>query len=83
MAADVRIATERRIKSLEHDLEVAEMRRKEQTLATRYHKIKFFGTLALLIHKRLLALNLWSRTTKGSSKNRSAEETNIRGVKEI
>ena len=43
MAADVRIATERRIKSLEHDLEVAETKRKEQSLATRDHKIKFFG----------------------------------------
>lgn len=42
LAADVRVATERRLKSLEADLARAEQARVERTLATRYHKIKFF-----------------------------------------
>ncbi|KAF8678900.1 rRNA-processing protein Efg1 [Rhizoctonia solani] len=42
LAADVRIASERRLKSLEGDLAKAEMRRKERKMAMRYHKIKFF-----------------------------------------
>ncbi|TFK50743.1 hypothetical protein OE88DRAFT_1735504 [Heliocybe sulcata] len=42
LAADVRVATERRLKSLEADLEAAERTRKERALAVRYHKIKFF-----------------------------------------
>ncbi|KAJ1306035.1 hypothetical protein OPQ81_010748 [Rhizoctonia solani] len=42
LAADVRIASERRLKSLEADLAKAEIRKKERTMAVRYHKIKFF-----------------------------------------
>ncbi|KAI0350628.1 hypothetical protein OH77DRAFT_1488837 [Trametes cingulata] len=42
LAADVRVATERRLKSLEADLEKAERARLERTMATRYHKVKFF-----------------------------------------
>ncbi|KAI0629524.1 hypothetical protein C8Q77DRAFT_1140736 [Trametes polyzona] len=42
LAADVRVATERRLKSLEADLAKAERARLERTMATRYHKIKFF-----------------------------------------
>ncbi len=42
LAADVRVATERRLKSLEGDLEKAEQGRLERAMATRYHKIKFF-----------------------------------------
>ncbi|KAL0072608.1 18S rRNA maturation protein [Marasmius tenuissimus] len=41
--ADVRVQTERKLKSLEADLAKAEENRKEKTLATRYHKVKFFG----------------------------------------
>ncbi|KAK1230940.1 18S rRNA maturation protein [Marasmius sp. AFHP31] len=40
--ADVRVQTERKLKSLEADLAKAEENRKEKTLATRYHKVKFF-----------------------------------------
>ena len=43
LAADVRVATERRLKSLEADLAKAEQARLERTMATRYHKVKFFG----------------------------------------
>lgn len=43
LAADVRVETERRLKSLEADLETSERRRKERSLAMRYHKVKFFG----------------------------------------
>ena len=42
LAADVRVATERRLKALEADLARAETARVERTLATRYHKVKFF-----------------------------------------
>ncbi|KAG9119907.1 18S rRNA maturation protein [Ceratobasidium sp. 392] len=42
IGADVRIQTERRLKSLEADLAKAEIRRKERSMAVRYHKIKFF-----------------------------------------
>ncbi|CAE6502328.1 unnamed protein product [Rhizoctonia solani] len=42
LAADIRIQSERRLKSLETDLAKAEIRKKERTMAVRYHKIKFF-----------------------------------------
>ncbi|KAJ7647886.1 hypothetical protein FB45DRAFT_894681 [Roridomyces roridus] len=42
LAADVRVETERRLRALEADLEVAESSKKERTLAVRYHKVKFF-----------------------------------------
>jgi len=42
LAADVRVETERRLKSLEADLTKAERARKERAFAVRYHKIKFF-----------------------------------------
>jgi len=42
LAADVRVETERRLKSLESDLAKAEQSRKERTNAAKYHKIKFF-----------------------------------------
>ncbi|KAJ7496600.1 hypothetical protein FB451DRAFT_1335114 [Mycena latifolia] len=42
LAADVRVETERRLKALEADLEVAELGKKERALAVRYHKVKFF-----------------------------------------
>ena len=43
LAADVRVETERRLKSLQKDLENAETVNKERALAVRYHKVKFFG----------------------------------------
>ncbi|KAG8734151.1 18S rRNA maturation protein [Ceratobasidium sp. 414] len=39
LAPDVRIQTERRLKSLEADLAKAEIRRKERSMAVRYHKL--------------------------------------------
>ncbi|ESK87842.1 rrna-processing protein efg1 [Moniliophthora roreri MCA 2997] len=42
LAADVRVTTERKLKSLEADLAKAEESRKERAMATRYHAIKFF-----------------------------------------
>ncbi|CAG8541423.1 12003_t:CDS:2 [Acaulospora colombiana] len=38
--ADVRVTTERRLKSLENDLAKAELARTEKTMAARYHKVK-------------------------------------------
>jgi rRNA-processing protein Efg1 len=52
LGADVRIEAERKLKALEVDLVVAERANKERALATRYHKVKFFGaysTLCLLV----------------------------------
>jgi hypothetical protein len=43
LGADVRIEAERKLKALEADLVVAERANKERALATRYHKVKFFG----------------------------------------
>ena len=42
LAADVRVATERRLRALEADLARAEQARLERAMAARYHKIKFF-----------------------------------------
>ncbi|CAE6413753.1 unnamed protein product [Rhizoctonia solani] len=42
LAVDVRIASERKLKSLEADLAKAEIRKKERTIVVRYRKIKFF-----------------------------------------
>jgi hypothetical protein len=39
----VRIDTERKLKALEADLEVAEMANKERAMAAHYHMHKFFG----------------------------------------
>ncbi|KAL5638330.1 hypothetical protein ACGC1H_005120 [Rhizoctonia solani] len=38
LAADVRVASERKLKSLEADLVRAEIRKKERAIAVRYHK---------------------------------------------
>lgn len=43
LAANVRVGTERRLKSLQADLEHAETANKERAVAIRYHKVKFFG----------------------------------------
>ncbi|KAF5375530.1 hypothetical protein D9615_009197 [Tricholomella constricta] len=42
LAADVRVETERRLKTLEADLVQAEASKKERDIAIRYHKVKFF-----------------------------------------
>ena len=41
--------TERRLKALEAELHQAEIANKERALAVRYHKVKFFGALTLLV----------------------------------
>lgn len=43
LGADVRVEAERKLKALGADLVVAERANKERALATRYHKVKFFG----------------------------------------
>ncbi|KAI9454948.1 hypothetical protein F5148DRAFT_1227635 [Russula earlei] len=48
LGADVRIEAERKLAALEADLTVAERAKKERTLATRYHKVKFFDRQKLL-----------------------------------
>lgn len=44
----MRVGTERRLKSLQKDLEKAETANKEKALAVRYHKVKFFERRKLL-----------------------------------
>lgn len=48
LGADVRIEAERKLKALGADLVVAERANKERALATRYHKVKFFGEYHVL-----------------------------------
>ncbi|KAF9647727.1 hypothetical protein BDM02DRAFT_3097669 [Thelephora ganbajun] len=48
LAADARVETERRLKSLQKDLEKTEIANKERVLAVRYHKVKFFDRQKLL-----------------------------------
>lgn len=43
LAPNVRVETERRLKSLEADIAEAQSARRERALALRYHKVKFFG----------------------------------------
>jgi hypothetical protein len=43
LGADISIEAERKLKALETDLATAEKAKKERALATRYHKVKFFG----------------------------------------
>jgi hypothetical protein len=50
LAADVRVATERRLAAQEAELVRAETSRKERTMATRYHKVKFFGASSSSLH---------------------------------
>jgi hypothetical protein len=46
--ADARVVAERKLKAQEAELAAAEIARTERTMATRYHKIKFFGALSIL-----------------------------------
>ncbi|TBU52378.1 hypothetical protein BD310DRAFT_940418 [Dichomitus squalens] len=48
LAADVRVATEHRLKSLEADLTKAEQAHIEHTIAARYHKVKLLERQKLL-----------------------------------
>ncbi|KAH8994553.1 hypothetical protein EDB92DRAFT_1849839 [Lactarius akahatsu] len=48
LAADVRVESERKLKALETDLAAAEKANKERSLATRYHKAKFFDRQKLI-----------------------------------
>lgn len=50
----MRVETERRLKSLQKDLEKAEIANKEKGLAMRYHKVKFFGESSLLSYRTTL-----------------------------
>ncbi|KAI0030872.1 hypothetical protein K488DRAFT_79392 [Vararia minispora EC-137] len=48
LAADVRVETERRLRALEGDLQVAEAANKERAMAERYHKHRFFDRQKLV-----------------------------------
>lgn len=49
LRADVRVEAERKLKALEADLATGERANKERALATRYHKVKFFGALCCVV----------------------------------
>jgi len=51
LRADVRIEAERKLKALEADLAAGERANKERALATRYHKVKFFGACHTSYHR--------------------------------
>jgi hypothetical protein len=57
ISPDVRVETERRLKSLEEDLARSGLARKERSLAIRYHKVKFFGELEIKCF--YVSLNHW------------------------
>jgi hypothetical protein len=48
----VRVEAERRLKALEKDLASGERANKERALATRYHKVKFFGAFCCVSYHR-------------------------------
>jgi len=48
LAADIRVATERRLTSLENDLASAELARKERNIATKYHKVRLGNAYDIL-----------------------------------
>ena len=48
LTADLRVTTERRLKSLEDDLASAELARKERNMATKYHKVRIDSVYEIL-----------------------------------
>lgn len=75
LAADVRVETERRLKSLQADLETAEVVNKERAVAVRYHKIKFFGESWILDYASLILTRQFSRETESPTENHPVEAT--------
>ncbi|KAI0365051.1 hypothetical protein BV20DRAFT_779849 [Pilatotrama ljubarskyi] len=78
LAADVRVATERRLKSLEADLEKAERARLERTMATRYHKVKFFERQKVSRKLQQTQRKLSQATDKAERKELEARLTELR-----
>lgn len=72
LSADIRVETERNLRSLEADLRTAEQKRKERAMAVKYHKVKFFGELniaCILCLYTESTLNFCIREEKGFEKN--------------
>ncbi|KAL1937859.1 hypothetical protein VTO73DRAFT_12752 [Trametes versicolor] len=78
LAADKRVATERRLKSLEGDLEKAEQGRLERAMATRYHKIKFFERQKVSRKVQQTKRKLAAATEKGERKEWEARLAELR-----
>lgn len=82
LAADVRVTTERRLKSLEGDLARAELARTERTMAVRYHKVKFFERQKVLRKitrsKRMLESGVDAENEKLSKTKSKALEADLR-----
>ncbi|KAI5117981.1 hypothetical protein M0805_009198 [Coniferiporia weirii] len=70
--ADVRVETERRLRSLEADLQTAERKRKERAIATRYHKIKFFERKKVLRKINQVKRELEACPEDGSASSKKA-----------
>ncbi|KAI0048586.1 hypothetical protein FA95DRAFT_1571765 [Auriscalpium vulgare] len=68
LAPNVRVETERRLKSLEADLAKAEVSKKERALAVKYHRIKFFDRQKLLRRIKQTMAELEDPDTPSNSK---------------
>ncbi|KAL5504486.1 EFG1 [Sanghuangporus vaninii] len=77
LAADVRVETERRLKSLESDLRIAEVKRKERDMAKRYHKVKFFERRKVLRRIKSVRKMLEGVLATGSSESTAHLETTL------
>ncbi|KAL5531806.1 EFG1 [Sanghuangporus sanghuang] len=77
LAADVRVETERRLKSLESDLRTAELKRKERDMAKRYHKVKFFERRKVLRKIKRARKMLEGVSATGSSESAAHLDTTL------
>ncbi|KAJ3864745.1 hypothetical protein EV359DRAFT_40370 [Lentinula novae-zelandiae] len=73
LAADVRVTSERKLKSLEADLAKAELGRKERALSTRYHKIKFFERQKIV--RKIIQIK--RKLSEADSSNQEVLETEL------
>ncbi|KAK7052847.1 18S rRNA maturation protein [Paramarasmius palmivorus] len=78
LAADVRVNTERKLKSLEADLAKAEESRKEKALATKYHAIKFFERKKVTRKINQVKKKLSEASGSSSKEKLEAELSNLR-----
>lgn len=79
LRADVRVEAERKMKALEADLAAGERANNERALATRYHKVKFFGASCTLYHRPLDVLKTRDNRSPEASAQDQADEKAIRG----
>lgn len=74
LRADVRIEAERKLKALEADVAAGERANKERALATRYHKVKFFGACHASYHQPCDVLKTMVHRSPEASAQDQADE---------